>query len=429
MRWGSNYNHFWNIWFTLGLYCTLLLLPIAIILILVAVSQDLFLSNTSGENSQILNTVVPGIDFPASELGYYSLSLIICSIFHELGHALMAVKEDVHLKNIGITCFFILPIAYVNISTDRLMSLNPWKALKVLCAGVWHNITLSILSYLILTSLPYTFSLFFEYGNGISVSYITKNSPLLGPRGFMLGDVIKKINDCPILNEDSWYECLKIYKINKPEFCVETDWVHLLDESITLKLLPNGVYDCCDKGKTENLCFEYLDRKDGILEIPPHVCLPVRQIVEKSPQFCNEGIDCNNNLHCIKPLLDNVTNLFKIIRREKPNIVYIGHPSDLTQTIRVSSYIPKHIFKSTKFPDSVNKFLTYIVVFSFSLGVVNLIPVLFMDGNHIIKFVLLLSLKRKFDVNIIITISNIISLCGSIMLTFHCIYTVWSKLF
>lgn len=429
LRWGSGYNNFLNIWFSTGLYCTLFLLPCAILILFVAVCQDLFIKHSDNDHSEVLTTVIPGIDLPASELGYYSLTLIVCSVFHEFGHAITAVKEDVHLRNLGVTIFFILPVAYVNISTERLYNLNPWRALKILCAGIWHNIVLSFLAYLLLNCLPIAFSLFFESGNGVTVTYITSFSPLLGPKGFDVGDVATKINNCPVYDEPSWIECLQLSKFEKPEFCVDTEWIHNLDESVPLKVLPNGVYDCCSKEKSENLCFEYIERNNGILEIPPHMCLPVRKIVEQSTIFCNNNAKCENGLHCIKPIFDNVTNLFKINRREKPDIVYIGHASDLTQTIKVSSFIPRLFFNNTALPDAVQKFLTYIVVFSFSLGILNLIPVLFMDGEHITKFICQLTLSKHLSSNLISIISVIVSLLGTLLLLFHMIFTLWQRFF
>ena len=34
---------------------------------------------------------VPGVNLPTSQLGYYLLTLLVCGIFHELGHAIAAV--------------------------------------------------------------------------------------------------------------------------------------------------------------------------------------------------------------------------------------------------------------------------------------------------------------------------------------------------
>lgn len=38
---------------------------------------------------------VPGVNIPISDIGYYVLTLLICSVFHELGHATAAVRYTI----------------------------------------------------------------------------------------------------------------------------------------------------------------------------------------------------------------------------------------------------------------------------------------------------------------------------------------------
>lgn len=37
---------------------------------------------------------VPGVNLPISDIGYYVATLVICSVVHELGHAIAAVRYD-----------------------------------------------------------------------------------------------------------------------------------------------------------------------------------------------------------------------------------------------------------------------------------------------------------------------------------------------
>ncbi|KAF5270143.1 hypothetical protein FQR65_LT17889 [Abscondita terminalis] len=214
VRWGSSHLRFFNVWFTLGLYVTLLLLPISICLILYALFQIITARSDDLNQNLIIEPIIPGINLPLSELGFYSVTLIFCSIVHEIGHALAAVKEDVHLVNVD---------------------------------------------------------------NGIYITNVDPNSPLAGPRGLYAGDIITNINDCVVRDEISWTDCLVSAWNNKPGFCVTTDLVHSVDESIPIFELPNGAYDCCGPSKKDWLCFEYADNNDGVLELPPHMCLPARK--------------------------------------------------------------------------------------------------------------------------------------------------------
>ncbi|KAF5296762.1 hypothetical protein FQR65_LT10163 [Abscondita terminalis] len=277
VRWGSSHLRFFNVWFTLGLYVTLLLLPISICLILYALFQIITARSDDLNQNLIIEPIIPGINLPLSELGFYSVTLIFCSIVHEVGHALAAVKEDVHLVNVGVVVLFIIPVAYVNINIEKLSNLNPWKTLRILCAGVWHNIVLAFLVFLMYIVMSYAFSTVFYVDNGIYITNVDPNSPLAGPRGLYAGDIITNINDCVVRDEISWTDCLVSAWNNKPGFCVTTDLVHSVDESIPIFELPNGAYDCCGPSKKDWLCFEYADNNDGVLELPPHMCLPARK--------------------------------------------------------------------------------------------------------------------------------------------------------
>lgn len=410
------------------MYVTLLLLPLSILLLLVAVVQD-FIPNKSLSKSSLIEPVIPGVNLPASELGYYSLSMIISSFVHELGHALAAVKEDVHIVNIGFNIYFILPIAYVNLSSEKLLSLNPWKQLKILCAGIWHNIVTALLVYLLYLLLPHMFLFLFNVNTGVYVTNINKHSPLLGTKGLFAGNIVHSINDCPVKTEEDWYSCINKMKFYKPGYCTTAETVHNLDESDFLKHLPNGLYDCCSSDKSDYLCFEYLDNGNGILEIPPHACLPARTIIEKSPQYCTLSKHCPNSYHCIRPYMDNSTLLLTIGRSNAEKVVYIGHPSDLSYTVQVSSFVPKAFFTTSSFPDVVLKLLSYLCIFNIGLALVNVLPCIFMDGQYITNTVIYLLLRNKLDnSHTVTTISLVASLLGMTLLLCHCIYVIMLKL-
>lgn len=376
-----------------------------------------------------MEPIIPGVNLPLSELGYYSVTLIFCSIVHEIGHALAAVKEDVHLVNVGVTVLFVIPVAYVNISTEKLLSINPWKMLKILCAGVWHNIVLAFVMFLLYLIAPYLFSLIFYVNNGVYISHVDLNSPLMGPKGLHEGDIVTKINDCTIRDEMSWTECLLQARHYKPGFCINTDFVHSLDESVAIKQLPNGAYDCCGPTKPDWLCFEYADN-NGILELPPHMCLPARKIIETFNNFCNINSQvCPKNLHCIYPLLPNSTTLLKIKRVQKADVIYIGHPVDVLHTTHISPFIPKYFFTSTFFPDTTMKLLRYLILFSIGFALVNVIPCVYMDGQHIINALAQVAFGDKEEnKHNVALITSMITLCGTLLLVFHCIYTIWTRL-
>jgi len=49
-----------------------------------------------------LEILLPGVNLPLEEIGYYITTLVLCLVVHEMGHALAAVMEDVPVTGFGI---------------------------------------------------------------------------------------------------------------------------------------------------------------------------------------------------------------------------------------------------------------------------------------------------------------------------------------
>lgn len=109
---------------------------------------------------------------PFNEIGYYVVTLVACTIVHELGHALAAVREDVQLYGIGILLAFAIPIAYVNINNEQFISLPLRNQLRITCAGVWHNIILAALAAVILVLSTWFWAPLYNLYSGVYVKNI-----------------------------------------------------------------------------------------------------------------------------------------------------------------------------------------------------------------------------------------------------------------
>lgn len=411
-------------WFSVGLYASLILLPISIFLLLFSIYQNF--SRTSQLDRQlVIEPLVPGVNLPVSELWYYSATLVICTVVHEMGHALAAVQNDVNLNEVGLRILFVLPIAYVNLSTEKFKSLEKKTTLKILCAGIWHNLVLSFGAYLIYFCLPTIFSLFFHVNQGVTITEIAKRSPLLGQRGLDVGDIIYSINECKVKDERSWYNCLSEIEKQKVAFCITHGILDVYDETVPLTHSDNGQIDCCDPKKSGNLCFGYLDVAGGVLEMPSHACLPGRIVVESSEHFCSDSPhSCPTGTYCFHPIIANGSDLFKISCKSK-HVIYVGTPNDIFRTIEVSSYIPSSFFISTAIPDAVTKFCTYVAIISLGLAIINIIPFMYMDGQHITEVLGYILIKKRFGKNMTKLITVLITWCFTFLLFFHCMYTIY----
>lgn len=405
IKWGNAKLQFWSIWFDIGAFSSLIFFIVALYLVFSNTFKAL--SNSTAVTEPLITPVVPGVNLPITELGYYCVALFICSVVHELGHALASILDDVGIQEFGCNLYFILPVAYVSLPTDKLSVVSLWKQLRIFTAGIWHNIVVVFLGYLLFCSIPTLFSPFYVYNSGVVVSKVLHNSPLKDPsRGLFIDDVIIGINDCPVISESDWYECLNNKDALRPAVCVNSDLVHALDESVPLKHLGGGYVECCDSKNTRNLCFEYIELGNNELELPGHVCLPGRIVMEKSSNFCTVSPhSCPGDLYCFKPILPNNTFLFKLYTKTK-DVIYLGHPTDLIHTIEISPYVRKSTLYPINLPYRLTKLSKYLIVMSLGLAFVNVLPFTFMDGQYILEVVGLMLLQNKINQRQIMQVTN-----------------------
>ena len=328
-----------RLWFFVGAWVSaLLLIPAMVLLVQTLVSNlvQVFGSESAVEQQGsviVLQPVLPGVNMPLGELGYYFVTLLTCSIIHEAGHAIAAVEADVRVLGFGVMVLFALPAAHVDLPTDQLLALRKSRQLRVFAAGVWHNIVLAALAYLILFSVPGISSPFFLHGQGIAVASVAKGSAVRGPNGLKVGDAVVAVNDCPVKNKIEWRNCLAL-SIMQPttSVCMKKELVTELDESlIGLKETAAsssssviGVVECCDTAKaSSNLCFVEESFKGN--DWKGHACLPVRNVLEKSRRRCNATTLCGDDFFCMKPSLVNSSRLLQVFSSFNPIYEFIHY--------------------------------------------------------------------------------------------------------
>lgn len=108
--------------FKLGCYVTILLFPIAMYFVIASlfsgssksVSGERNVSSASvpSENAARLEILLPGVNLPVNQVGYYIIALLICSVVHEFGHGISAVLDDVPVVGFGLSFIFIIPVAF-----------------------------------------------------------------------------------------------------------------------------------------------------------------------------------------------------------------------------------------------------------------------------------------------------------------------------
>ncbi|VDN38197.1 unnamed protein product [Dibothriocephalus latus] len=156
----------WGLWFSIGTAFS------AIFMCLSVVVLSLLAYNTVMRKpieKQIITPVMPGVNLPLSQVGFYMLTLLVCVVLHEAGHALAALREKVRLHGFGFFLFGIYPGAYVDISDSDLCSLSPLRQLRIYCAGVWHNGVIVFLSLILFHALPWLLVPAYSTNRGVGV--------------------------------------------------------------------------------------------------------------------------------------------------------------------------------------------------------------------------------------------------------------------
>lgn len=247
-----------------------------------------------------------------SHIGYYLLALTVCGLFHEAGHAIASYSQGVPIQSSGMFVAYLYPGAFVNIPDQQLQNLNPFKQLRIICAGVWHNLVLYAFSYISLAGglkillLILGWQSLEGYG-GVSVVHIRANSPLaphLPP-----STIIYQLDDFPLVNN------------------IE-DWnSHLFQENgrntvnqgfCTAKPAQDYGTSCCNIndaypfGQSDNASISCFNTFPSTGKKTDRVCLPtIPVIASTNPERCYTSSDCSSSsgmdMSCVIPYTPSVT--------------------------------------------------------------------------------------------------------------------------
>ncbi|XP_046669895.1 membrane-bound transcription factor site-2 protease [Homalodisca vitripennis] len=429
-KWGSVRPKVLLAWFSAGSWVAIFLMPIAVVLLIrsiVLVLKDLIHEEKSVfTNIGTLQPLVPGLNIPLSDLGYYIPSLLICTIVHELGHAVSAIREDGRVSGVGVVVVVCVPVAYVSLENVELLA--SVRQLRVLCAGVWHNVLLALIAFCTTLAVPWLLLPLYDWGSAVQIQDIQQDSPVHGIGGLVVKDLVVQVNDCPVQDVDSWQNCLvRSVRLTTPGYCLHSEFIKEHDESVPARHLSAGIVECCSSNAPRHLCFEYLESGDEPLQLPQYSCLNARTVIEYSTSFCYKTQDCETNLHCFRPSLENVTKLVSIKTKSGRAVLFLGHPAEVFQTVRVSNYINLYSLFPSSLPERIVTFCNYLMSFSIGMALLNIIPCFYFDGQHIIRTLMDIYLTKHIEHS---SVRHAMSICltflGTFILSLYLILAFWS---
>ena len=458
-------SRWWNVWFGAGAICGVLL-SVASVAILTSVLYDAISrrllyyigdkigaknSHRSGASSassssssrasssfqspnlsnspksdQLLTPILPGVNLPADQIGYYLFTLFLCGVLHEVGHAVAANANNIRVNGFGLFVAFIYPGAFVDLNSDSLQSARPWHQLKVYCAGVWHNVVIVLVAVVYLHFSTYALFPLYSTGGGAVVSAVMPDSVISGKRGLQVGDVISKVANCRVKSAEDWKRCLVNQTLSAaheiPGYCVPVGFIlqhRLMPKKRSLtdigddstnnpshrgggsKLTLNNdsddsnwFHECCGVNHTaKDLCFSYRSKE---LHSTQAACLPARSVSERPS--CRLNSDCAGgrrvgkaadvgSMVCVFPAIGNRTRLLRIARPPTSAILFLGNPLELRFTVRVVDFKRRYSFLPVNAPPVIELCCKYLASLSGALALLNVVPCYALDGQYILKSV------------------------------------------
>ena len=365
---------------------------------------------SSPKSQQLMTPVIPLVNLPSDQLGYYLLTLLVCAVLHEIGHAVAANCNHIRVNGFGLFFFLFMPGAFVDLNADSLQTARPWQQLKVYCAGVWHNVVIVVAAVAYLRFSASALFPFYATGDGAVVSYVFPGSVISGPRGLQIGDVITKVSNCPIRSADDWRRCLLNQSQSAaheiPGYCVPVGYImqHHQMSKASVKRLTNVnashslsmdnseeiFHACCGANHTaKDLCFSFHSKE---LSSSQAACLHARSVSER--RACRVNADCVAGRRvkgditksiCAYPWVGNRTRLLRIVRPPASAILFLGNPLELRLTVRVSDYRRRFSFLPVSGPAVIELWCKYLASLSGALALFNVVPCYHLDGQFILS--------------------------------------------
>lgn len=383
------------------------------------------ISEDGTHSQQVLTPVMPGVNLPWNDIAYYLLTLIVCGVFHEAGHALAASTEHVPVTGFGVFMLFLYPGAFVDLHSDHLSIISPRKQLRIYCAGVWHNIILVLCALGLLWCMPYLLSPLYMTGIGAAVTSLPEGSVLAGK--IQPGSVITRVNSCPITTTEDWYTCIRD-ETNRPlrGYCVPEEMLsskvgYALNETTRAE---DGTVECCKEHLDSDICFHVYYGKSRQSQ---YKCLTARAV--SSREMCGSVRDCHGvyEYACVFPAISAPSRLIRISHTNDKDVLFLGDPAALPYIISTSSLTPRVSLAPLWLPRLIKTLCTYFISLSSALALLNMVPAYFLDGQWTLSVLIELCFEQRIpDAHKRHLICNCVLIFGSVLLGLNICLGIWT---
>ena len=216
--------------------------------------------------TNLLSIAVPGLTLPLESVGYLWLAVLVSVVVHEAGHALCACVEKVRVRSVGLMWLVLFPAAYVETEelededddgeeqtaddesesedergdedededkdsqqaelTTRAPAITAVQKLKIVSAGIYHNLLLTAAALALLAALPMLLSSAYRStGSGATVLSVDERvSPALAASSVLVsGSRIVRVNQWAVGGVSEWQDVL-VHRTHQQQAPTHDGW-------------------------------------------------------------------------------------------------------------------------------------------------------------------------------------------------------------
>ncbi|KAL4204940.1 hypothetical protein AMTRI_Chr01g134710 [Amborella trichopoda] len=438
---GHKHARFLRLWFSIGVvFSFITLMGVVTVLLcqstLSMYSLNLLIKNVSADWSFGFASLVPGSSTSFAGAGYILCATFISVATHEIGHALAAASVGVRIEYIALFLAVIFPGALIALDYDLLKSLPRCTTLRIYCAGIWHNALCCAVSWLALFFLPSVLYPLYLHGEHPMVLSVFPSSPLFGY--LTHGDVILSVDGSSIHDPQEWMEKmagmdfltlqnLRVLESSRNSregslaidqgkgYCIPSLW---LGENKKIPLVADQL--ACPEETAPFLeipCFSSSSFNLSSNDTMIGECLIAKDVVKFKSCVHKENVEnhksicsCSQDEVCMSPIQMpgsmwveiTYSNPLGCSSRELAgrnmsldsswysgsdssscmgHFVFIGDTGGAARSVQLTSYQPRWRFLfSCYLPDALEKLLLSTFYVSATLGLLNSMPLFFLDG-------------------------------------------------